>query len=208
MKTEVIFYYDMDGVLCEWFGSAAQLHGRTPEIIQYHRENWPPKAAHSEDVLGIPTSDFWKKIEEKGFDFWANLEELKGARQIWDHSLALGAQRKILSCPSIDPHSLSGKSEWMKRFTGDRGFRTMHLTPDKFDVAQFGRILIDDHDGNIDAFEAHGGHGILYPQPWNSNRDKQHVAVDYVLGEMTSLASFLGQIEVEVHVTEGQLGSG
>lgn len=208
MKTKPTFYFDMDGVLCDWFGSASRLHGRTPEEIEVLKQTWPEGETHSENVLGIPTADFWRELQKDGHHFWANLIELDGAREIWDHAGNLGAIRRILSCPSIDPFSMSGKGEWMQRFTNDKWFRDVHLTPHKHECADIGRILIDDHEKNVDDFIAAGGLAILYPQPWNRNRAKSKEAVHFVLSEMTAMASFLASIEVEIPETGGKLGSG
>lgn len=74
----------------------------------------------------------------------------------------------IATSPTKDPECLAGKLEWIHRHMPQWMWRQYAITPRKYLLARPDSLLIDDHPGNIDQFEAHGGRGVLVPRPWNS----------------------------------------
>lgn len=152
-------YLDMDGVIADWDGSVEKLVGK-------------PRSE-------ISKRQVWKAINKKGFDFWANLDPYPWAMDLVMELKALG-KVTICSSPSHDPMSVGGKLEWLQKFFGRRNFRDFIFTPQKHLLSRRGDFLIDDREKHADSFSAGGGTGILFPQPWNRNKDK-HDRVQYTL---------------------------
>ena len=73
----------------------------------------------------------------------------------------------ITTSPTKCPESLAGKLEWIHGHFPEWMHRQYAITPRKHLFARADSLLIDDHSENIERFEAHGGHAILVPRPWN-----------------------------------------
>jgi hypothetical protein len=75
----------------------------------------------------------------------------------------------IATSPTKCPESLAGKLEWIHDHFPEWMHRQYAITPRKYLFARTDSLLIDDYSENINRFEAHGGHVILVPRPWNDN---------------------------------------
>lgn len=54
-------------------------------------------------------------------------------------------------------------------------------------MAKSGAILIDDYDVNVNKFVTAGGHAVLFPQPWNANKQYIGCKVEYVLSQIDDI---------------------
>jgi hypothetical protein len=154
---------DLDGVLADWVDSVAPLFGTTKERLV---DRWPRDVYDIAEVLGVSTSELWRVVHREGADFWADLKPLPWYAELIELCQSL-APTTILTSPSLDPSSASGKAEWLQRHLGDN-FRDYLIGPDKPACAHPGALLIDDRDHGCEGFVAAGGHAIVFPQVWNS----------------------------------------
>lgn len=151
---------DLDGVITKFVEGAAKVIGYDPKVVTewdyYH-------------LVGETEQSFWDKIDAVSPDFWANLELYD-----WAYELIFLCQTYgeiiFLTSPSRSALSSQGKVLWMQKHFGFN-FRQYLIGPKKEFCANTNTILIDDSDKNIHKFEKAGGKTILFPQPWNANRN-------------------------------------
>lgn len=156
-----MIFCDLDGVLVDFIGPALTLHDRDANRVL---SEWPAGVFDVCHVLGMSGTQFWKKIDSRGFRFWESLPDYP-----WTDAMI-----EILNChdfviassPSWSPDSSSGKVGWMQAKFG-RGFRAYMLGTRKELLANPDAILIDDNESNCEKFESAGGQAILFPRPWN-----------------------------------------
>ena len=166
MKIEQI-YVDMDGVLADFLTGAIWLMRGGPAD--------PILRAWSDDPdicpqLGVTMNELWFRIDCAGEAFWAGLHAFPWARFLFECCSDV-APTVVLSSPSWDPSSVSGKLLWLNKHMGKgRAFRRYLLGPPKHMVAAPGRVLIDDREKNCWLWEEHGGTAILFPSPSNRRR--------------------------------------
>ena len=75
----------------------------------------------------------------------------------------------IATRPQKNPDCLAGKLEWIHDHFPEWMHRQYAITPRKHLFARPDSLLIDDYSENIERFEAHGGHAITVPRPWNEH---------------------------------------
>jgi 5'(3')-deoxyribonucleotidase len=73
----------------------------------------------------------------------------------------------FLTKPVLDPYCAAGKTMWVQKHFPNYSRRLL-IGSCKEMCASIDSVLVDDDDKNIEAFEKYGGHGILFPQPWNT----------------------------------------
>lgn len=151
-------YLDLDGVLGNFIKSAFKVHNFEQEASQYSL--W--------GLMGITATEFWHKIDEIP-DFWNDIEKYEWADELYNYFFErYGKERlRFLSTPNNHHHSYTGKKKWLQRFYPNT---KVILAEEKEHLAKYRRLLIDDHDTNIEKWEREGGHGIVFPQPWNQNK--------------------------------------
>ncbi len=174
-------FLDMDGVLTDFVGAMLRLLGREEAL-----QSWPPGVWDMPQALRMEPAELWGRIAREGERFWAELEAYPWV----DELLGLVAQFApftILSSPSSQPESLSGKLRWLQKRFGP-AFRDYLIGPPKHLCARPDVVLIDDSDENVSRFRLNGGHAILFPQPWNSNHGLVERRLDYVRDELTRLS--------------------
>ncbi len=167
-------FSDMDGVLVDMPRRVAGLFNVDYERM---RLNWKAGNPSMENELKISRSEFWKTIN-RDETFWYTLEPYPHLVQLLE--AFRGFTVNILTSPSTNPNCAYGKMRWIQQYIP-------HLTPhviickDKFLLAKEGRILVDDTDKKIAAWDAVGqGYSITFPQPWNKNHMYADRAVEYV----------------------------
>jgi len=104
--------------------------------------------------------EVWVEVPESDFFHWL-LEACAGVVGRENVCIATG--------PTKCPESLAGKLEWIHKHFPEWMHRQYAITPRKHLLARPDSLLIDDYCENTDRFEAHGGHAILVPSPWNQN---------------------------------------
>jgi hypothetical protein len=174
---------DLDGPLVNFIDGVRQLH---PQFTTPYRDiRW----GFDEEVFPGDRERFWGPM---GFDFWADLPKTKFCDPIVDKAVELVGLENVAICtsPTQTRGSIEGKIEWAKRNLPHlMKNRQFVVTPRKQFAAGPYRILVDDRDENIDDFKYAGGHGILFPAPWNKNRyysEDDCTALNYTLLELTN----------------------
>lgn len=179
MNNTMIFC-DMDGVLFDWDGSAERLLGKS--------------------VRDVSKNQVWKRIDQEGFKFWADLKPYPWAQDLVNLLKRLD-NFCVLSSPSHDPRSVSGKLRSLQKFFGSRNFRDFVFTPQKHLLSRPGNVLIDDREKHIDAFNnvRDPGIGILFPREWNRNRKYAADPMAYVIERLKDIypASRFPEEEIE-----------
>lgn len=174
-------FIDMDGVLSDFIGGVSRLLGLEPAQVL---ERWPRGEPHGYVAFGLQTEDnFWQvidgKLGSKVEDFWASLEMCERAKDLYDLCSDRGPTF-VLTSPSRNPASSSGKVRWLQRHFGQR-FRSFILTQHKYLMAAPGRVLIDDWDQNVEKWEKAGGRSILVPRVWNQAHMDAHRSFSVVV---------------------------
>lgn len=169
---------DMDGVLVDFVGGSFRALGRS---VPFDEIRWDYYSQ-----LGMTEDDFWHAIHAIGSDFWSNLDPLPWCRDLIRIVGEICPTWEIASTPSKHPSAQSGKAEWLDHYLGNgQSFEDYNLTRRKWRLAKPGVVLIDDNDKNCRQFCDHGGESVLFPQPWNANRD--------LLGDGFDRAEFVRQ---------------
>ena len=171
-----VCFLDMDGVLVDFVAGAHKVHGKTYE---YKSVTW-----EFMKHFGVSNNDFWAPM---GFDFWADLpwtkegpELLRGLERYFPESIVL------MTSPCLTVGSVEGKVEWIRRNMPNYA-RKFFVGPAKHLAAGPGKVLIDDHDNNVDLFRLYGGNAVLIPRPWNRLADfapDGHFVPDDILHEI------------------------
>lgn len=172
---------DMDGVISDFVTAALTLHDRLDAFEIWLAGEWDMPT-----VLGISSSEFWKRIDAEGHEFWSQLTPYP-----WKDEL-IGVIRQtapftILSSPSLHAECPTGKINWLREHLSSV-FHDFLFGHSKHLCARPNSVLIDDRDSNVERFRAHGGQAILFPQRWNSNfqiKDR----ISYVAGELQMLGN-------------------
>jgi hypothetical protein len=173
-------FLDMDGVLANFIAGASQLHGREGIL-----DSWPRGVWDAPTVFGLSSSQFWRKIDAAGADFWAELEAYPWLPELLE-TLRWFGPVTILSSPSLGVECPSGKLRWLRQHVHP-DFRDHLFGHQKHLCAKPGHVLIDDFDTNVTRFREHGGDAVLFPQPWNS-RHAIEDRVAFVASELQRLA--------------------
>jgi len=173
-----MIYLDMDGPSCNWTKATCKLLGRKVPKFNANRTSQRLNVE-----LGISSSDMWKPIEKAGVDFWLNIPPHPWFKDFYRELCRLD-EVLFLTSPSHVASASMGKVMWLERHI-EKGFRDYILTKHKHRLAKDSScILIDDHNGNIDAFNQAGGIGILFPAPWNRQFRNSGRAVEYVYEQL------------------------
>ncbi len=159
MSVEAVCFLDMDGVLVDFIGGSLKAHG-----INLHKRDCEWSFFNK---LGLTDAQFWDPL---GHDFWANLEWTSEGKELIKELEYLFRERIVLcTSPCETPGGVEGKIAWIKRELPAYR-RRFFVGPPKALAASPCKVLIDDHDLNVEAFVLEGGHGVLVPRPWNRNK--------------------------------------
>jgi len=171
-----MIFLDMDGVLCDFVSSAFSAHG-----MKYDHAVYPRGVFAIEKVIGVTTSEFWRRIDFGGESFWENLDPYPWARTLVDELQEID-KVVIATSPSRSPASYSGKRRWLQKM-GMCKLDSM-FGACKWLMAKSDRTLVDDGEHNIVEWEKAGGYAVVVPQPWNHANPVDDV-VKHVLSAFT-----------------------
>ena len=134
-------YCDMDGVLVDFNKGYKELTG--VDTTNYVNS----------------TPEFWQPVDERGAQWWANLEWMPDGKELWNYIKKY--RPNILSSPSKSVSSRAGKEAWIIMNLQNK-FNNIHLYPrhEKQKFAGENRILIDDLEKTIKEWDKAGGIGI------------------------------------------------
>jgi hypothetical protein len=117
-------------------------------------------------------SEFWEEIPS---DFWEEIPRSEELSEILDICLeTVGSYDKVViaTSPTLDSDSLGSKYRWIRNQLPVRMHREYSITPVKKHYGLIpGALLIDDRQDNCIEFQRRGGRAIVWPKPWNLNRD-------------------------------------
>ncbi len=164
----MIVFVDMDGVLADFNGRLAELAGSTVEEMVI------PGNYSSVAGIGMSEDEMWKLVNNDRENFFAELKPYP-----WTDILMRTLEGRvgeenvaILSSPakgaSQGPECVAGKVRWIYKYL-PRYYKRYFLGSSKEMLAHPGTTLIDDADKKVRRFIQGGGHGIVFPQRWNSN---------------------------------------
>jgi hypothetical protein len=162
-----VIFLDVDGVLADFFGSAAVACGRAREE-GHQAGRW-----NGFEDWGLDEVQFWSKIDAQGEKFWSDMRILPWAMEVYNICLRTADQVVLLTSPPRAAWAWSGRVQWIQKHFGGPAFREFSLTPSglKHLLAGPDRLLVDDNNSNVSQFIAAGGAALCFPQPWNSGRD-------------------------------------
>jgi len=164
----MILLLDMDEVLVDFDSGACEAHGITSQQMNHYRHpgQWsliePIGRAKTAGMSALTLDEFWQPIHDAGAGFWENLNKLPWYDEVVGWAEINFEEWYIVSSPSRETCSYTGKVNWLKREFGSQ-FDRFFLTPYKELLATPNRILLDDREDNISEFEKHGGQGMLFP---------------------------------------------
>jgi hypothetical protein len=162
MKAKTILF-DMDGVLVECYAAFARIAGKK------FPEEMVPGTYNLQQALGMSAETLREKSAEEGLEFWTELPFTPFGARLRDYMWTLchnGHTVGICSDASWTPHAPQGKHIWLNA----HGFKDLGprvLTREKFLLARPNTVLVDDSEGQVNAFREHGGLSILVPRLWN-----------------------------------------
>lgn len=160
------FIVDLDMVLADFVTGSGIAHGMSTANVNKWRyyEDW-----------GIDGARFWQRIHSFGDRFYGEMVPVLP----WAATLlhAVGDNYRIMSAPGAPtlskPVDWSAKWLWLSKYfpavSADRlivGFCKEEL------AAGPHVMLLDDSQDGCDKFIAAGGSACVFPQLWNSNKDK------------------------------------
>ena len=160
IRLKYTIFCDMDGVLCDFDLGYKDLTGKS-----------------TDEANTVGKSYFWKlfreNVSENEKEFWANLEWQPGGKELWGYIEQY--KPNILSSPAIDfnlpqdqqlnpdfNQAIQGKKMWIAKNLSNVGKEIFVPAVQKSAFAKPNRILIDDMQKNIDAWNAAGGEAILH----------------------------------------------
>lgn len=175
-ETPIIFL-DMDGVLCDFVGSALEVlfqsdvTSERPAVVM---KAWREKYLGEWDickVAGCDAEDMWRAIHQQGASFWSYMLDTPLCLRLMSLSRVIegsaAARVMVATSPSRHESSYAGKFKWLDSRRINAHSHAM-LGSQKHLLAAPGRILVDDNDTNCERFRRHGGQAVLVPQVWNS----------------------------------------
>lgn len=172
---------DMDGVIVDFVSAAIEANGFRFRHDDVDRLN-------IQEIGGVSAIQFWQAIDDS-YGFWESLELYPWAKNLIDLVKDFDRDWSFCTTPSNSPMSTKGKHEWLREYIGS-DFKRFVFTPQKQLLARPTNLLIDDSDSNVERFLDAGGQAILFPQPWNKNRDLVNDRVGFVRDEITSCIRF------------------
>jgi 5'(3')-deoxyribonucleotidase len=160
-------YLDQDGPIANFVKGAFDLFDKeVPDV-------WPQNEWNIENIIGVSKKDFWKKIDNAGYSFWANLEKPSYFNDLIKLVNDIDPKFHIITSPARNPDSVKGKMIWLQNSFSWNFRRFIFISSEsKHHFAGPDRILIDDKPSNIEEWIAAGGTGILFPAVWNTPFDQ------------------------------------
>jgi hypothetical protein len=145
------------------------------DYASYPREHGFNISDVANDMLGTvryTPATLWASIPRS---VWVKVPESDIFHWLLDTAAAAVGRENvcIATSPTKDPDCLAGKLEWIHEHFPEWMHRQYAITPRKHLFARPNSLLIDDHGENAERFEAHGGHAILVPRPWNAAWDRE-----------------------------------
>jgi hypothetical protein len=185
IRPKYTIFCDMDGVLCDFDeGYKNETKSLKGDELKEDKidllkifPNFKKNGISTDEANALGKSYFWKifrkSVGENEKEFWANLEWQPGGKELWGYIEKY--KPNILSSPAIDfnlpqdqqlnpdfNQAIQGKKMWIAKNLSNVGKEIFVPAVQKSAFAKPNRILIDDMQKNIDAWNAAGGEAILH----------------------------------------------
>ena len=158
-----MIYLDMDGVLVDLVaGMRKEYNLPEREILDWELPKTYP---------GLPNG----YLSVLPATFWAALPKTKWCDALINY---LYPQTFVLLTHAITRASMIGKVEWVHFHLGSRPIAFSAQKGEH--IGECSDVLIDDKDGNIEAWVKAGGIGILWPASYNKNSQYANDPLAYV----------------------------
>lgn len=162
-------YLDCDGVLANFNKAAFAVIGKDyDEDTKLEWNFW----RH----YGIKDEDFYSKI--KGYDFWYNIEQFPWTKRLISSLSEIG-DLYICTAPTDDAQCLAAKWDWL-RYKCNLAPDRIIMTSSKDKLAHSKAVLIDDRVLNVRKFIKRNGHGLLFPNQFNTATGDYITIIDKV----------------------------
>lgn len=167
--------FDMDGVLVDFAGGAANAHFRSIDRAK------APWNFHLD--WGMTDYQFWDLLRTELF--WSHLEPLADGMDLFNRVVAdLGHDRVSILTSSLCPGSSEGKRAWLQEYLPDFA-DDVFFGYAKWKIASPRLLLVDDSDSQITKWcRDREGHGILVPRSWNSACGRIDAAGNFNVDEL------------------------
>ena len=183
--TKPTILIDIDGVLADWQTAAILAHGLNPAGVC---QRWDyislrePRPWSLSTVLSISDDEMWAPIYSAGHDWWVALKTFQWTMDLYETCCDIGPTY-LLTSPSRDPSSHSGKAAWITKHFG-KHMRDYLIGAPKHLCARPGSLLIDDRPKNCEDFIAAGGHAIMFPTIGNLLHHKRTQPLEHVAAKL------------------------
>lgn len=145
-----IVFYDMDNTLAEM---SEKLQGvKSAELNDYYSGN---------------RAEILRKLESKGF--FEDLKLIDNASEVIKQLIDKDYDVRILSQPMNTPHCIDEKNYWLDTFIPYIPRYKRIYTFDKWLLAGYGRILIDDNVSHLDQWGANKGTPVCFFRGYNES---------------------------------------
>jgi len=169
-KEKAKIFIDIDGVVGDFCSALEKKYS-----IKFNF-----KASKSmRKLLNLSYTEF--KADLNNITFWKTIPVIDEVK-IWIDSLNLDC---YFCSEPMGNRAAAGRILWIKKhFPKFYKEKKWILTRHKHLLANRYSVLIDDYQKNIRKFQAAGGYGILYPAPWNQNKN---FGIEYVKFELDNI---------------------
>lgn len=178
-----VVFCDLDGVLVDFASGIRKVHGEPftagGELHDYDVEKLYDMSASQ---FWAPFDhDFWEELDwtDEGPALLAGIEEMVPRERI-----------ALMTSPCLTKGAVEGKVSWIKKNLPAYS-RQFFVGPPKYLAAGPYKLLVDDHNLNVERFAAHGGQTLLVPRPWNKRKAETgsggRFSVGQVLDELERL---------------------
>lgn len=174
-------FLDLDGVVVNFEKAIIELFNITPsEEVSNFLSQRDPAINLAELVGGKPI--FWKKVNQAGEDFWANMELFPWGMDLWHDLNKLCPEVFILTAPSTHPLSVSGKVRLIQKYFKTNKFL---IGSGKYACAAPNHLLVDDTPKKLDAFAEH--QGKTYRFPYCSKIMNNEISYERIINEIKQI---------------------
>lgn len=161
-------YVDMDGVLCCYTRGVLRLFG-VADSLAHEVRGW----GGIPDVINagrrayreVSHRDIETAVRDAGHQFWAELPVLESGLHLIGVLEENEIDYMLLTTPA-GGESAMGKFQWVTRHLPHMADKII-LTPQKWQCAGEGRLLVDDKAQNCTEWVEAGGEALLWPAPHN-----------------------------------------
>ncbi len=166
---EIKIFYDMDNTLAEM---SKQLEGIYSGWLKEYNHRDPKQ---QEIIVN--------RLHEEGF--FQNLTVIRDSVWVLKRLVNLGYYTGIISQPMINNYCIDEKNYWLNKYFPFIPRHRRIYTFDKYLLANFGRVLVDDNIHHLREWQKNGGIAICfqrgYNKEWNGITIKSHREIFQIL---------------------------